>query len=382
MLLGGREVATHRSPKNSAFFDRLQNSGPSYVSPEQEFYNKLSPEEKRQWNSLPAEQRQQIIADYSGEAKKPSLADLAKEQGSSIAGAAIKDQIKQAVGGQTASAVASNAGGVITHPVTGEAIGSMPASGAAAQAPGMFSMSGIGSAGNAILPAAGAAGLFDLYKDRESREAIGTSEGYLQGAASGAAMGSYFGPVGAGVGAGLGLAANVFGIGGASRTKGEEKQREALAAQGIMIPNSDVKEWENNEKFRDSRQESDLTGKDIINASDFYNIGGYNTLDAAKQEAIANKALELKLVQEKLGKINVGQNAEFDAFLKTQFPTEPATPTGSSRPRADTRQIEAEAKKDRKKAQLAQIMPDLYAAPTVAPNYGVDTSALIRNPYL
>ncbi len=68
-----------------------------------------------------------------------------------------------------------------------------------AEAPGMFDLSGIGGAGNAILPAAGAYGMYDLYKNKRTG-----ARGIGQGAASGAAMGSYFGPWGAGIGAVLG----------------------------------------------------------------------------------------------------------------------------------------------------------------------------------
>ena len=64
---------------------------------------------------------------------------------------------------------------------------------------GMFDLAGVGSAGNVLLPAAGAIGAYDvLANDR------GPVRGGLQGAASGAAIGSYFGPAGAGIGAGIG----------------------------------------------------------------------------------------------------------------------------------------------------------------------------------
>lgn len=67
------------------------------------------------------------------------------------------------------------------------------------QASGMFDLGGVGSAGNVLLPAAGAYGAYDLMK-----RDVGPGRGALQGAASGAAIGSYFGPMGAGIGAGVG----------------------------------------------------------------------------------------------------------------------------------------------------------------------------------
>lgn len=76
--------------------------------------------------------------------------------------------------------------------------------GGPAAVPGMFDMSGIGSAGNAILPAAGVAGLYDVFKNKRTG-----ARGIGQGALSGAAAGSYFGPWGTAIGAVLG------GVGGA-----------------------------------------------------------------------------------------------------------------------------------------------------------------------
>jgi hypothetical protein len=88
--------------------------------------------------------------------------------------------------------------GVVVPASEGSAIGStaLPSTG------GAFSLSGIGSAGNAILPVAGALGAYDLYKNR--LKTGDKKRGALQGAASGAAMGSYFGPWGAVIGGGIG----------------------------------------------------------------------------------------------------------------------------------------------------------------------------------
>lgn len=80
---------------------------------------------------------------------------------------------------------------------------------AAPEAAGMFDLGGIGSAGNAILPAAGAYGVYDLAT--HDRGPVG---GALEGAASGAAIGSGFAGVGAIpgaiIGGGLGLAKGLF----------------------------------------------------------------------------------------------------------------------------------------------------------------------------
>lgn len=291
----------------------------------------------------------------------------------SLAGSGGGEAVAQAAStGAFPVGTAANGGTMMSD---GSVVGSLAGEGATSFFTGN-SLLGEGAMGmgDYIPGVAGAIALGDLYMNRP--ENIGHGSGYVQGALGGAGVGwTVGGPVGAGVGAGLGLLANAFGWGGESRTKGEEKQREALAEQGIIIPNSDVKEWELNEKFKDSRKESDLLGKDIIHASDFYTINGYGDLDAAKQEAIANKALELGLIQEKLGKINVGRNAEFDEFLKSQFP---GAPSGGG----VSREAVAEAKRNRRRAAVAQILPELNAPVTQGPRYDINPSDLIKNPYL
>lgn len=77
-----------------------------------------------------------------------------------------------------------------------------------------WALSGIGSAGNAYLPIAGAVGAVDVLSHGNQ---YSPTHSALEGAASGAALGSYFGPWGAGIGAGVGalggLLASQFGHG-------------------------------------------------------------------------------------------------------------------------------------------------------------------------
>lgn len=321
--------------------------------------------------------RTATIQDPNAQPKKKqvSIADLAKGVGTTYA---VKGGLKEVTGALTGGGAAASAapgaltGGAIDS--AGAAMGAPTGLGglSEAAAPGAFSLSGIGSAGNAFLPAAGVMGLADLASHRKR---IGTGAGYLEGAASGAAMGSFFGPIGMGVGAGLGLLGNALGIGHQSRTKEEEHQREKLAEQGIVVPNSDVKEWELNDKFKQSRNEADLTGKDIIHASDFYaGIPGYGDLDPAKQEAIANKALEVGAIRERLGKIEVGDNADLNAFIQSQI-------GGGNTGGGDSRKQQSENKKARKRAALADIV-NVDANVTRGPDYGANPGALITNPYL
>lgn len=192
---------------------------------------------------------------------------------------------------QTALPV-SGAGSLIDPAIASGAAGS-GASG------GLFSLGGIGAQGNAILPAAGALGLYDLIANKRKG-----GRGVLQGAASGAAIGSGFGMplVGAGVGGLLGLAGGLFGKHGESKL--EDKKREQLAEQGITLG---PKDWEANQTFAQSRNESDLTGSDILNAADWYIKFGprwQNTSDERKLE-IANEALKRKLVREHNGGLSI-----------------------------------------------------------------------------
>lgn len=104
--------------------------------------------------------------------------------------------------------------------------------------PGAFSLSNIGSAGNAILPAAGAYGAFDLMR-RQSKGSSDNAKGYLrggaQGAASGAAIGSYFGPMGAAIG---GTVGGVAGLAGAAF--GSNKGKDQVARDGLRKPLKDA----------------------------------------------------------------------------------------------------------------------------------------------
>lgn len=296
--------------------------------------------------------------------KKKGLSELAKELGVGYginkAGGALESAFAAP---EVASKVATPTGLEITG------LKEMPATQA-----GAFDLAGVGSAGNAILPLAGAVGLYDLFGNRA--KSVGTGKGYLQGAASGAAMGSYFGPVGAAVGGGLGLLSNAFG--GKSRTKQEEDNRKMLAKQGIIIPNADVKEWENNPVFKQSRQESDLTGKDIKNAAQFYmNVPGYDKFDDARKEAIANEALKNNLIRERRGQVEVGMNDAFQKYLQGLQAPAPTQSSGqSSSSRGPVRE------KAEKKAKVQALIPELREPTALAPRYDINLSEIFRNPYL
>jgi hypothetical protein len=172
-----------------------------------------------------------------------------------------------------------------------------------------------------------------------------------------------------------------------SSTHWEEKYRQELADKGVVIPNSGQKEWELNEKFKQSRNESDLTGRDIIHASKFYDIPGYDKLSPDKQEAIANEALKQGLIREHHGGIEVGMNEAYQKFIDTTL-----AGGGTAKPKQGNReeahkQVAAPKKVQKKKPKvsLEEINPYLDAPATMAPRYdlqAIDYSSHYKNPYL
>lgn len=243
-----------------------------------------------------------------------------------------------AVAGEGISAAAPY--GVITD-AAGNAVGT--AVGPASE--GLFSLAGIGSAGNVILPAAGAYGVHDLFSG--GSENLSPGRGAIQGAASGAAIGSYFGPPGAIVGAVaggmIGLGKSLFGD--KDTWKKEKNALQGLVDQGIYVPQNlidsmptkgrkkeelirkdlpmdfvgrDPKgDWVNN-KFAQSRNEADLTGTDVVNFSAWAeNDPDWFRKPLDQRIQIAQQAVDAGAVNEHHGTIDV----DFSKFSQT-----PGTP--------------------------------------------------------
>lgn len=106
---------------------------------------------------------------------------------------------------------------------------------------GAFELGGIGSAGNALLPLAGAYGAYNLAESQGDAPSGGRrhSRGLMQGAASGAAMGSYFGPPGAIIGGIIGgtagLAGSVFGSSKGGRQMTRDEWRSKILESGTPL---------------------------------------------------------------------------------------------------------------------------------------------------
>jgi len=165
--------------------------------------------------------------DAAKQQQKNAIAGIGGMAAGAIGSKAVYDavtgqKILGGVGGKIANALGLGgteaAAGATTEAAAGAAptiLSVEPVAGAATEAgagagAGAFSLSGIGSAGNAFLPAVGAFGAYDLLTHNR-----GAGRGALQGAASGAAIGSFFPgagtAIGAGIGGALGLAKGLFG---------------------------------------------------------------------------------------------------------------------------------------------------------------------------
>ena len=252
------------------------------------------------------------------------------------------------------SSAASNA--ALGNGLYSEAPGSMMATPAATgAAESGWATSGIGSAGNYFLPAAGAVGMVDELKNQRTGK-----RGYAQGAASGAAMGSYFGPWGALIGGLVGL-----GVGGANelldtnRFKTEGNRLADLEKRGINIPDAfkapmylkkgrSKEELINsaapkgfvgylpsgqfvNNKFAESRNEADLLPEDIMGYSAFFDKYGNDWMGKFSNQqrfGVAQKVLNNKAADEHHGTIDVKWTPELEADINA-FLSNPTGPSAS-----------------------------------------------------
>lgn len=250
----------------------------------------------------------------------------------------VNEAMGALTGGGEAAAPGLIEGGVGTA-LDGSTMMANPAL-AAAEAPGAFSLGGIGGAGNAVLPVAGAIGMGDVLLNKKHG-----GKGALQGAASGAAMGSYLGPWGALAGGLIGGGVGYFGnFGDVDQWKNEQDSVNKLARTGVtgwdtyanaqpqrskgrskeeltnksyaadfkgMTPQGFV-----NNKFANSRNEKDLTGKDIWGYSSFGDTFGndwFGKFNEGQREQIANKALELGATEGK-GQIQLKNTDELKNY--------------------------------------------------------------------
>lgn len=161
-----------------------------------------------------------------------------------------------------------------------------------------WSLEGVGSQGNYLLPVAGAIGAYDLFKNKRRG-----ARGVAQGAASGAAMGSYFGPVGTGVGAGIGLVAGLLQA--RKSTKEKQKDRWDRTSRSDLADSMSKYDYgTNNEMFRKTRDEKYLTANDIrVNPDNYNNVADWDNWNPKQQDIFLNDLLKNNKVREKKGGI-------------------------------------------------------------------------------
>ncbi len=308
--------------------------------------------------------RNQNRSSVPTQAEQPNMAgDIIKLGAGTAAGHAIKSGI----GSLFASAPATPV--VLGAPAVGSA---SAATTAAAGAGGLGSNAALGLAG------AGAFGLYDLFSNKR-----GGVRGPLQGAASGAAIGSTLPGigtlVGAGVGGLLGLGQSIFG--GKSKTKVEQDRRDALREQGIDL--GDTKGWELNEAFKQSRNEADLTGKDITQAATLYGIFGDKWKNSTEESRIkvADEALKRGLIREHHGTIDLtDQPQDFTDFANSSLVQVAPKATSSGPARTETPITKLPKFKADPKLPLGAITPT-YNAPA-AQEQPDDNYLTLFNDYL
>ena len=166
---------------------------------------------------------------------------LGKEIPGLLGGAADKAKDIASLGtGATQAQTGLQGANYATSGVTrggGGLLGDAAAPGAAAEsAPGAFSLGGIGSAGNAILPAVGALGAYDVLSND-----YGPARSGIEGAASGAAIGSYFGPPGAVVG---GVAGGLIGLGKSFFSQPSTRDIQKKHTSGLLAEAKDNPQWQ------------------------------------------------------------------------------------------------------------------------------------------
>lgn len=290
----------------------------------------------------------QVSSMGSGAAQGPSLASAATSLGVNKAAGAAYDAIKGSIGGS-----ASSAGGAATGNASLDTL----------MTPGGPGLGNVGTASAAPSLSGILAGAYTGYQQAKGVQDV-VKNGTLTTPQSLALALPTFG---------ASLLVNPINSMTKSHTRGEEHERDALRAQGINIlddPNAPHgKSWELNQAFAQSRNVKDLTGKDITGAADFYaQIPGYQNLNDATRQKIAQDALTRGLVTEGHGKINLTSDPTL--LAEASQPIMPSAPQGGVSPRT--------AKKARAAAVLSNIDP---AQTTNGSRFDLMAAGKIQNPY-
>lgn len=237
----------------------------------------------------------------------PSYMDIA----SSVGEGPVMDFLNGGSAAPAATEVGSAANG-----------GIMMSDGTIAGGSGPFSLSGIGGAGNYILPAAGAIGMYDVLKNDR-----GPVRGTLQGAASGAAIGSAFPVVGTAIGAGVGGA---IGLGKSLLTKkhvtrdlakkntqdlqsqfGNDATYQAyvrgMREQSNSAPPDPSKPFAGKYSTWEDYKKAGLEAGDLTGVYGNINTFGqdWTNIDQGKREAVTQALIDNNLYDSRKGEVNI-----------------------------------------------------------------------------
>jgi len=283
----------------------------------------MTPEERKRLIALRLAQGQRYQdAQYAAEEAPEESGGGIGDIGGNILGQAVGNKLlPEAASAAPSTALSSPQGIIATRAYTPGA--------EAAGAPGLTSGYGIPATAAVV---GGYHGVKGIREGDPTRATLG-------GAASGAGIGFMAGgPIGAGVGAGIG---GLIGLGGSlmnqHKTEVEQKRLNKLEQQGISTfgagqPKRYVDKGKSirpdlasdfvgndpsgvfvNNKFSNSRNESDLTGKDIVGYAAFSEKFGndWKNFSPEQREAVANAALAKGLVREHHGTIDVNFDPKF-----------------------------------------------------------------------
>lgn len=277
----------------------------------------------------------------------------------------------------------------------------------AAAAPSGWSLSGIGSAGNYLLPAVGALGALDLFQNKKHG-----AKGAAQGALSGAAIGSGFGgPVGAGIGALVGGGVGYFGnLGDKDRFKDEWNRKKKLVEQGVISESelgpeplrgrsdaellAEAKASGGPTKFAETRDERYLTPDEVANFAFLPEKFGkdYAGASLAQKKAVSQMLIDAGAIKEHHGQLDFNDKltSDLEGKIKEQLkiPLSEVAPMASppqsgqldvtGQPEGDAMKLYAEAMKSASKKEKATKILGLNSIrPLVA---GANLN--LRNEYL
>lgn len=255
---------------------------------------------------------------YEQQQQQPGMSQGIADIAGSLGGDYLGRQVGSRIFGSGVPATPAGPIAAMRLPNATSLVPKAPIAGAAAA--GAPAATGIDALSNFNIAGAGlsALGLVNSLKGGDPIGSVVSGGGLGLSLAPAFAVG---GPVGLLAGAAIGgLGSLLFGQ--KSRTKIEQKRREALAKQGVTLQDPKTKAWEANQQFHDTRDEKYLKGTDLADAAAFYEKFGpsWQKADANTRAQIAQSAIDKGLVREHHGTIELGDSPELAAAAAQTLP--------------------------------------------------------------